>query len=67
MTNNNIKVKVFRSELITMLYPVPYIIQKLKDADIPVLGILLFAGIKNGILEREESYEDDSYIFTWYK
>jgi len=41
------------------------ILKKLKDAGIPIIGLLLFQGVSTGILMQEENFVNNSYIFRW--
>ncbi len=41
------------------------IINKLKAAGIPIIGILLFQGVSSGTLIQERNFVNDSYIFRW--
>jgi len=61
-------VEITRSELIGLRHPHTYqsmLINKLKDAGIPVEGVLIFNGVKTGKLIQEENLEKASYIFRW--
>jgi len=69
MSNDTeIVVEINYEDIIAVKYPVmieSLIIQKLKEAGIPVNGVLLFQGVKSGILSQEENIMNRSYIFRW--
>ena len=42
-----------------------YIVGKLKKAGIPIIGCLLFGGLRSGTLKVAKSCEKMSTIYTW--
>lgn len=65
--SKEIIVEIRAEDLITMHHFTTegYIIKKLKDAGIPIIGILLFHGVSHGTLYQEENILNNSYIFRW--
>ena len=42
-----------------------WIVGKLRAAGIPVIGVLLFRGLKKGTLTRTNDYETNNMVYTW--
>jgi len=67
-SDKEIIVEITHEDLVDMAYPamvIPILIGKLKAAGIPVIGVLLFQGVKSGTLIQEDDFINCKYIFRW--
>lgn len=70
MTTETITVRVPKEELENIKHDVLFtieLIQRLKKAGIPVIGILTFRGISHGRMTWyvEEDLDDETHVFEW--